>query len=805
MSTPDQALENFKILVNSIKGEFTEADTRVKIIDTIFKECLGWEEDDIRRETHIHKGFIDYIFMINDIPMFVLEAKKIGEHFNIPLSFRKRKYLIRGTITTEKNIKEAIDQVAKYGFESGTTYAIACNGKQFIIFECFRRGGNWRDTSCMLFKSFADIIDNFTLFWNILSKEAVKSGSLMKYISEKIEEFNYKRPLDYIHNENATVGKNTLAKYLTPLINNIFGDLTDISQIDILKKCYIRQKEVKNYDSILKTQFDKLPHYATKYDIDWFIENETSAGKFQLSFERCQEFLKNETPKGSLMILLGGIGSGKTTFIHHFFKVTMGDRKDILWFYVNFLRSTPKPEHIDEYIYESILEYYNLYYIDIFRYEFEKLGLINLKPIKEDIIKLFAILNYMGYIIALVLDNVDQHYYISPRYQEKVFEFAQYLTPELRTITILNLREESFFRATKSGVLDAYLVPKYHISSPSFENLIRKRLNYAINLLDIDENNILDGLDKNLLDIDKKLVKMFFNIINYSIRRKRRVGKDILEFINDISGGDMRQALRLFNDFMTSANTDIEEMLSIEANIPENAPAYKHYQIPLHHILKSMILSDNKYYGSNRSYFMNIFQLNPEYTNSHFLNLHILTYLNKRINYYIALDYGYVSINDILFEAEQGGVNQNAIKDSIIKLAQHSLIMYDNQDKEAFDTASYVKITQTGKYYIEKLIYNFTYLDIIFQDALISDENLSKDLGRTIRYDDIKNKFLRTEKRFERTEIFINYLKQKEQKEVANNPFLLNSDLTNKTYMNKIFEQFYEQKEKILSKLKNNT
>lgn len=802
MAIIDKALEKFKEIIKYVDTEFSESDTRAKILDPIFKDVLGWDKSDIKREEYVHKGFLDYIFHIKGIPIFVLEAKKIGSSFTIPFSLRNIKYKIRGTITTDKNIKDTINQVARYSQEIGVTYAIISNGKQFLIFESFKRGGKWRDNYCTVFRSFEDIVSNFTFFWNILSKESVLAGSLRIYISEDLVPLRFHRPLDLIHNENAIVGKNILSYYITPLAEAIFSDLTDDAKLDVLEKCYIRQKETSNYNRIFKTNFDRLPHYYEEFKIEQLIESESSAGKFQLSFEKCQSFLKNHKPRGSLMILLGGIGSGKTTFIHHFFKIVLKDREDILWFYINFGESPPEIEEIENYIYTNILQQYREKYSNTFKEIFKNISLDDIKANQKDILSLFALLTYQGKTISLILDNVDQHSYISPLYQEKVFEFAQYLTPELKTITILNLREESYFKATKSGVLDAYFIPKFHISSPNFEDLLRKRLRYAISLLNKSKEEIEKFVNHIIDDTNKNLLNLFFKIILNSVRKTRRQGKQILKYISDISGGDMRQALRLFNQFMISGNTDISEMFLIELGIPEDTPPHHHYQIPLHHIIKSIILGDYLYYGSNRSFIMNVFQVNPKYSNSHFIYLKILSFLYKRISYYVALDKGFVPINDIIYQAELGGLVQKGIEFAMIKLAENKLIEFDNQKIDGFHDAIYCRIAVTGIYYIESLIHSFAYLDLIFGDTLISDNEILKYLRQSFSYDDIKSTYDRIQKRFERVDKYINYLKESEEYEFDINPLYRNSELTEQKFIDNIISMFNNEKREILKRVK---
>ena len=795
----DQAFECFKKLVDSVDSSFSEADSRAKIIDPIFKDCLGWDDVDITREEHIHHGFIDYVFKINDRPIFILEAKKVGSSFTIPLALKKRRYKIMGSISTDNKIKNAIDQAHRYSIESGSTYAVVSNGQQFIIFESFKHSGKWREGFCTIFRSLKDLVDNFSLFWSILSKEAVLSGSLRKYISEKSLPMNFKRPLDFIHNEDTSSGKNILAPHITPIIDYIFTDLTEDSRLEILRKCYVRQKQLVHTDRIIKSNFDILPHYAKQFDINWFRETETDSGEFQISFEKCREFLRTQTPIGSMIMLLGGIGSGKTTFIHHFFKVGLANRDDVLWFYVDFGKTHPDLDRVEESIYNSIINHYQDHYKQKLGDYLKSVGLSSVEPNSDSLLTFFTMLRYKGYTISIVLDNVDQHSYTSPLYQERVFEFAQSITQKFKTITILTLREESFFRSTRSGVLDAYHIPKFHIESPNFEELVRNRINYALDFLSKEEEAIVKITRSPFGNWE--MAKVLFISIKNSIRKTRRVGRDILRFINDISGGNMRQALRYFNTFITSGNTDVEEIVSIELGVTPDSPPKYHYQIPLHHIVRAFVLSDYKYYTSSHSDIMNLYQVNPQYTNSHFIHLRILNYLQRRINYFVGLDRGFVDINQIVEDAEVAGINQKAIEDSLKKLSHYGLIEYDNQNRDGYETATYVRITSMGLYYIERLIYTFSYSELMFGDTLISNKSRVRELKKLLNVDYIRDKRERMKIRFRRTEVFLEYLAQMEENEFKANPELMSSDLTQTRFMDKILEGYFKEKEYIQEKI----
>jgi KaiC/GvpD/RAD55 family RecA-like ATPase len=796
----DTAYECFKKLFSGFQeSSLSESDSRAKILDPIFKDCLGWTEDDITREEHVNKGFIDYTFKVDNRPVFVLEAKKVGYSFIIPEALKKRRYKISGAISTDNKISDAINQAHKYSVEIGTTYAIVSNGHQFIIFESFKRCGKWRDGFCLVFSSLQDIITNFSLFFSILSKQAVIGGSLKRYVAEEVISLEFKRPLDLVHNESAICGKNVLAARLTPIIAHIFKDITDDSQIDVLRKCYVRQKQICDTDSIIRSSFDKLPYYAKHYDINWFKETEAGAGEFQLSFEKCNEFLKKEAQLGSVIMLLGGIGAGKTTFVHHFFKIVMADREDIVWFYVDFGVSPPDLDKIEGFIFDSIIRNYQERYKKKLEDYLISVGLGTINPNSESLLAFFTMLRYKSYTVAIVLDNVDQHSYTSPKYQERVFEYAQHFANKFKIITLLTLREESFFRSTRSGVLDAYHIPKFHIESPNFEELIRNRINYTLESLDKDEQ---ERIRQTISPLGEwKIVRMFFMIINYSIRKNRRVGREILRFVNDVSGGNMRQALRFINAFMTSGNTDIGEMINIETDLPPDTPEYAHYQIPLHHIIKSIVLEDYKYYSSSHSNIMNIFQVNPQQTYSHFVHLRILAYLNKRTNYFVALDKGFVDINQIIEDAESAGMNRKTIENSLSGLSHFGLVEFDNQNKEGYATAQYVRMTATGIYYLEELAHSFPYLDLVFMDTPICEGKTLQELRKGLSADLILDKKDRIEARFKRTEIFLKYLKQMEDDEFKSNPELSFSDLTKIRFMDSIIKKWEEQVQYIREKL----
>jgi len=789
LNDPDVAFFNFKKAKLYWKG-LSEADTRTKMIDIIFKDCLGWSESDITREESIGGGYVDYIFSIDGIPRFVVEAKKSGICFQVPLSLKGRKYKLSGAISKEKDIMKAIEQAQKYCIDAGTHYGIISNGHQFIIFETFATGKKWRNGNCIVYGSLKDIEENFVDFWNTLSKNAVRLNSLRKFISGEIGGIRYDRPLDKIHNNDEKLVRNHLAGILMPFIHYIFEEITDDYKIDILERCYVYDKSYKATDEQIKSLFvDQLPPQSDKYKIENFVEGKDSAGNFQVNFYKCADYLRKEEPEGSISLLLGGVGSGKTTFLHRFFKIILIPEEKVLWFYVDFRTAPSELQDFRGFLLSKIVDYYEKKYANELKDKLAGLDLQRIDPTIEGVTKLFAILKILKYNVSIVVDNVDRTYPLSPETQHRVFLETQYLTDTLKTITILSLREESFFKSNLSGVFDAYYITKFHMVSPNFHDLIANRIDYLLEILDLPSSEIGKKVKtrRSLLDSELRDLKVFFQILRDSFRTPTGKPKYITQFIQNIAGSDMRRALELFNLFLISGNTKVYEML-------ETFKDTGSYQVSYHQVLKSIILGESKYYASIRSHVMNVFDVNIGYTNSHFLHLKILQYARDRMQFETSMGRGYLPISLLKQEAEKISISSEATEDSLTRLARFKLIIFDHQDPEGVKTASFFKITQTGIYYLEELSRRFVYLDHIWMDTPIADDNLEKELRYSIQATDMNERFSRTEK-------FLDYLEEMERIDFETNPFYYNSELGRYKFMKQVIRGYEEDKNYILKKL----
>jgi hypothetical protein len=789
----DIALEKLKALSVWSSEKLTESDTRAKILDPIFKDVLGWSEGDILREQNVHPGFLDYVFSVDGVRWFILEAKKNGEYFDIPESFSGMRYKLDGVIHDIQPLKRAIEQTQSYCIKCGVRYGIVSNGEQFVLFEAFKFNQDWTHGSCIVFRSFDQIMKNFGLFWSILNKQSVKSnGSLRKYISQENLRLGYLIiPIDIVHGKESVKGRNNLSPYLQPFADYFFDVLTKDNQLEVLKECYVRNRPYQRAEKEINHYFDKPPTFAKKYNVQTVIEDSNYSSSFEQIYLKCDSFLRTNAADGSLVVLMGGVGAGKTTFIHHFFKFVNKNKEKTLWFYIDFFGAPRNPDNIEQHILDKIIEQFERDYYPILKDELKVLGIETVAKDEKSIKILFSILKLKQFVISIVLDNADQVQYVEPNYHQHVLLLAKKFTDTFKSITIIALREETFFKSSQTGVLDSFPVTSFHIATPSFEDVLDYRIRYILQLLKSEEQSPISFLDFRV----KELLKTFFEIIQNSFCSKHYKGREILLFMDDITGGDMRLALRFFNIFLVSGNTNVDEMF-LKDNLELEKGRFG-YKIPIHHVIKSIALEFSRLYSSPPSRIMNLFSLVNNEESSHFTKLRVLNYLFNRMGNDHPEGKGFVGIVEIHEEASKASISEIEISNALKKMGEYALVQFENQSKAGFENASYVRISNTGIYYLEKLSKQFQYLSLVWMDTQISDKQVVESLlERLVELKDMKDAddlFAC----FERTEIFLNYLKKSEEQEFTTFPELRQSDLTSREFVKEIISAYEESKKRI--------
>jgi len=774
--TPDIGHEKFNSVYDEyLDADFNEADTRAKIIDKILKDVLGWAEKDIAREYAVNSGFIDYRLNQNGICKLVIEAKRSDDYFLIPPDKNNRYYKISGAISSVRNLISAMTQAKHYCDDIGCKHAVVSNGSQFIVFSAITIGKPWKDFRCLVFNSLHDIKSNFALFYSVLSRDAVLDGSLNTYINEHKSRLKFQKIIDMIHNPDYTWSRNELYTYIRPIADVAFHELLDDSREDILRKCYVHEKTKDTADEMDSFFRDRLPHFSGSFAVSDLEEDEHGSSTLDTAMTECME----TSAEGNLIVLLGGVGVGKSTFIHRYYKVVLTKVPNFYWFYIDFRKTEPRVDALEEFIFRSINEQFLKKYKPILAKDDPEISFeASVSELKAYYSKLFRDIKKDGAYVSIVIDNIDQH---DIGLQESIFLYASSICDLLKSITLISVRENTFLMSTRLGVFDAYDIPKFHIAAPNFLSLIVKRLDYAINLLsndDFDQKFRPMPLDK------KEQLAKYFNVIKLSLIYPNPQAKKIVRFIDNVSVGNMREALRMFNNFIVSGNTNINEIFA-------KLEAKGSYQIAFHQFIKSILLGERRYYNQDKSNIMNLYDFDTSLTDSYSNSFRILQYLYEKKNSQSPIGTGYIDINNLLIIGQEINISREIMADSLERLARFNLIELDNLSRTEISKASYAKITYAGIFYLNELSHQFVYLDTVMADTPISDDDIFESLKQKINETEIPN-------RLERVQEFTQYLKEFEEVEFKNYPELTSHHFTCTSFLNRVHNEFLLQIPSIL-------
>lgn len=253
----------------------------------------------------------------------------------------------------------------------------------------------------------------------------------------------------------------------------------------------------------------------------------------------------------------------------------------------------------------------------------------------------------------------------------------------------------------------------------------------------------------------------------------------------------MRRALELFANFLTSGNTKIREIL-------ETKEREGSYIIAEHQFIRSIVLGSYTYYSKNSSYLMNIFDVDIDLCQSHFVKLKILSYAETQIPVNSPHGGGFVSINRIALEANDISISREAIEAALLQLAKYGLIILNTRSITDLSGASHFKITDCGAYFLHLLMMRFSYIDLVLADTPISDVDTALEIRRMLPKRELNE-------RFERTQLFIEYLIRMEKRDFETFPEYQFSPLGQFKYTTKIMHNFQTEKAYILERQRRKT
>lgn len=758
--------------------ELSEADTRAKLIDPLFKDVLGWYEADIRREEPLENGYVDYVLGAQ-FSYLHIEAKRLTPRFELNVPSGARILELSGPhLLGNASVRPAIDQAAKYASELGSEFAVVTNGDQFIVFRPRLPGRRWRDGRAIVWHGYDDILRDFARFYSWLSRDALVAGALHEaFDTADSITTSLTTPTEFIHNPDAELVRNRFWNRIARVVGPLFAPDPSSNQDEIIQHCYVRtplsDEADRSIDTLLR---DRPPAFAVDAGAT-DLKPAHGQTAFDVFFEKDIKDRRSDT-----YVLTGGVGSGKTTFLRRFVQVVQPGlvRTYCVWLHVDFLAigNTSEQMHgelLRRHTYRRIREILADEYPELwpdsgaalreilapdiaeaklshlygltegspqFETKLNELVAIWLAEDERIIERILQLVAKRGLRVVIVLDNTDQ---LGEDFQKEVFLFSQKLSASCRALNIVALREEKFFAAYRRGTFDAFGDRRFHIGSPNLEEVIRLRLNRALGSLHGEKIDSEPGGVVEKQEIER--------VLRALIRSTAQGNHNIVRMLSCVSNGDMRHALGMFREFISSGNTQIDKILTI---ISESGG----YTVPFHEFAKSAILGSRKYFKSDSSHIVNVFVRSASVRSSHFTAIRLLARLAASGNAPSPHAEGFVDTRDLLgeFRASFGRADDLLLRGE--ELLRRGLLESEPPRVSGLEKTEAVRITASGLYYWKYLVRAFAYLDLVLVDTPVVDRNLARNLAHLAERTDMPI-------RIERVRTFLDYLENQERAELA--------------------------------------
>ena len=743
-----------------------EATTRLQLVDRIVFECLGWDRHDCIAEERYEGKYSDYSLSAPHRTLIV-EAKREGDYFQLPAGqiVRSPRISIRYFEKYNASAFAAVQQCIEYCTARGTSLGAVTNGHQVIAFLGSRLDGvPPLDGDALVFDSLESLRDNFQLAWDCLSKAGVQSQGLTRNLSQLVSPPPPEKLAKHIVGYPGFKNRNPHQANLQILADLIIEDVVRATRNEeqFLRECYSPSGALSQYALVSKSILEA--RYTALSDAQPSPSLTPATTKKGIDPD-----LLTQTLSRRPILLVGDVGVGKTMFIKRLVEVDAGDLlKNAVVLYIDFGTQPTLSRQIGSFVSDEIArQLREKYEIDIdernfvrgiFRGELIRFERGIYGGLKDADPAAYAIreVEYLAQLTAnreeqlkraiehiergrkqqvvIVLDNVDQR---PDDFQQEVFLIGTSIAAQWPSTVFISLRPETFHRSRESGALSGYHARAFTISPPRLDDVIQRRLRYAIRVAESGELGSLSGIR-----IDVPSVAEYMRGVADSFQRSQ----DLIEFCDNMCGGNIRLALDFIRMFIGSGHVDSEKILEIKRRTGR-------YQIPPHEFLRAVIFGDNEHYDPSTSPIVNIFDITTPDAREHFLTCLLLAQTDLLGQ---SQADGYVRLGDLYRFAQDIGFLPSQIYSTITKALATKLLERPSRSGNGFSTErrqlelTHCRITTIGAYYMKRLARNFNYIDAIVVDTPIIDS------GARARIEDVKG----IADRLDRAELFADYLDQ---------------------------------------------
>jgi len=695
-------------------GLITESDTRLKIIDPMLADVLGWPVKNTQTSEAAGTGFIDYALHIDDCVRLVVEAKKDSLSFELEDRKAGQAYKLNGP-TFETSAKAAIDQAIRYNAFKNAELACVTNGREWIIFRA-NRLGDGHDTLSgkgFVFTSLQSILDNFSLFFGLLSRTSVSELGYRGYFQEvegiPLRDLSFLKPLR-TPDANRVLSRGSFGQDIDAIMGSFFTRLKGDHDPDMIQKCFV----VTNETNLAEQRISRIAVDL----VNKVKALHTGTGDQLLELIRAVQ----SQQRNRFVLLVGNKGSGKSTFIERFFKHILPEdtAKWLVPIKVDLSLSEGDPQSIVSWLNKTLLticeqavfteespswdETVGAMFYDVYQrwsrgsmkhlYDSDKVAFkvkfgdhieqIRAKDPHEYIQRLLRhIVHSRKKIPCIILDNTD-HFTIP--FQEAVFQYARSIYESELCLVIIPITDRTSWQLSRQGATQSFESEALSLPIPSPERIIERRIAYLIGKLRLEDiqqtGTYFIGRG---IELDIKHIGSFVEGLNKIFIET----KSTSALLGSLANYDVRRLLELTKDVMASPQLPLDDLF--KAHITKSAVSIPEYKIRNAIIKRKYEL----YPMGNHPYVQNLYALCLDVPASPLVGVRVLQYLfdaqaeDNRERSFVPVDVIYEYLTSI-------GIQNKVTTHYLEALLLSGLIFEYDPTVTAVEAATRVEISPSG-------------------------------------------------------------------------------------------------------------
>ncbi|MGP4666747.1 type I restriction endonuclease [Agrobacterium pusense] len=457
-----------------------------------------------------------------------------------------------------------------------------------------------------------------------------------------------------------------------------------------------------------------------------------------------------------VMLVIGGVGSGKSTFVDHIEEVALdADLKaKTLWVHINMNNAPGSADEIYQWLRLEIINGAKnshhetdfseletlkaLYSVEINAfnrgrgklYSGEKYD----EKLAEEIEKLEADIHktavcycrYLGgekgKLVIIVLDNCDKR---TRDEQLLMFQAAQWLKTTFKSLVILPLREETYDHHQNEPPLDTALKDLvFRIEPPDFHEVLVKRVQMALDETSANQPKTFRYSLPNSMHVDYAATEQarYLTAIVASIFVNDRT---VSRLLMGLAGRNIRRAFELFLEICNSGHIPESEIVRITTSSGNHS-------IPLHIIMRVLLRRNKRFFSSKDAYVKNIVQSEIfPFAAMGFSRVLILNWLKARISKLgpTKLD-GYFRVADLVADLGKLGLEQDiSLREIEFLIAANCVLTEDFRPEITIDTL--IKISPAGVVHLD-LLTDANYWAAISEEAAFESLPLAQRISERL-------------------------------------------------------------------------